>query len=234
MVDFIALIPFDLFIINQSYINDLKLGKGPRNYKLIRMTKLLRFLRFLRERGKFFSYFSYKFGSAMNRLFFLLLSIICFCHIASCFWYLSSDLLEKSESWVIKFDYKDKSNLRSYIAALYWVTQTVVTTGYGDIHSQNTLERLIACFMMFGGVIFYSLALSSITSLLNNLDLKNAKVESKLDTLVLIKNEYNLNQILYKRIKRALSYEYHKTDEDYYKVVFSFCININYIFYSIS
>ena len=185
----------------------------------------MRFLRFLRERDKFFSYFSYKFGSAVNRLFFFLLSIMSFCHIASCFWYLSSDLTESSESWVVKFDYTDKSNIRSYIAALYWVTQTVVTTGYGDITSQNSLERAIACFMMFGGVIFYSLTIGSISSLLNDLDLKNAKIESKLDTLILIKNEYNLDNVFYKRIKRALSYEHHKTDEDYYKV-FLFIYNI--------
>ena len=97
-----------------------------------------------------------------------------------------------------------------YIISFYYITQTVVTVGYGDINAGNTTERLYACFLMFGGVLFYSFTIGSLSSLISNIDTKSAVFDRKLNTLLQIKRKYVVDNNLYTRIKRALKYGVHK------------------------
>ena len=43
---------------------------------------------------------------------------------------MGADLSGDRTSWINRFDFADKSNFESYVAAFYWVTQTVVTVGF--------------------------------------------------------------------------------------------------------
>lgn len=95
-------------------------------------------------------------------------------------------------NWIDCFNYRDRPLIERYIASFYWVTYTVVTVGYGDITGQNTTERIISCFLMFGGVVFYSFTIGSLTSLLNELDAKNMIFQQKLNILLSMKKKYGL------------------------------------------
>ena len=78
--------------------------------------------------------------------------------------------------------------------------------GYGDITPQNTVERFLACTFMLVGVFFYSFTIGSLSSLLSNLDSKNASYDQRLNTLLQIRNQYNIDVGLYNRVKKTLKY----------------------------
>lgn len=57
-----------------------------------------------------------------------------------------------------------------YVIAIYWAVQTVTTVGYGDVSSDNSAERLICALMMVIGVLSFSFANGSFSSLISNYD----------------------------------------------------------------
>ena len=59
--------------------------------------------------------------------------------------------------------------------------------------------------MLFGAFI-YSLTVGSLSSLLSQLDSKNQAFNEKMDTLMRIKQKYNLDNLMYNRIRKALKY----------------------------
>lgn len=65
---------------------------------------------------------------------------------------------------------------------------------------------------MFVGVFFYSFTIGTLSSLLNELDTKEASFDEKLNVLSQIKHKYALDNILFVRIKKAIKYGHYKTD----------------------
>ena len=220
ILDIIGVFPFGQILNTSRYTTLARISKLPRLYKLIRMTKFLRILKIIKERNKILKYLIdiLRVGPGFERLFASLLSIFMFCHIASCFWFMMAELIDDPSNWVIRYDFVDKSNFDKYIASFYWITQTVITVGYGDITPGNKFERSISCILMFIGVFFYSFTIGSLSTLLSNLDSKNASFDQKMNTLIQIRNHYKINNLLYNRVKRALKYGHVKTDEE--KILF--------------
>jgi len=60
---------------------------------------------------------------------------------------------------------------------------TLTTVGYGDISGQNTTERIICIFLHLIGVISYSIAAGSLTSILQNYDELNHTTQEKISVL---------------------------------------------------
>jgi hypothetical protein len=52
----------------------------------------------------------------------------------------------------------------------------MTTVGYGDINGANTLERAVSICIMLIGVIAFSFATGSLSSILSNYDQANAKL----------------------------------------------------------
>lgn len=59
---------------------------------------------------------------------------------------------------------------RLYFTALYFSMTTITTVGYGDISATNSTERIICVLLHIIGVLCYSLAAGSLTSILVNHD----------------------------------------------------------------
>lgn len=87
----------------------------------------------------------------------------------------------------------DSSNFERYLASIYWIVQTVITVGYGDMTPSNTLEQAISILAMFMGVIFFSLTIGTLTSLIAEIDTKNIIFEKKLNVLITIKKKYTIS-----------------------------------------
>ena len=83
-------------------------------------------------------------------------------------------------------------NFELYITSFYFTVTTIVTVGFGDIHAYNTQERFIAIFLMIIGVIAFSFATGSLSSILSNYDAKEAFVKEKMATLNEIEKEYKI------------------------------------------
>ena len=62
-----------------------------------------------------------------------------------------------------------------YATSVYFTMQTLTTVGYGDISLASTTERVICIFLQFVGVIFFSFASGSLTTIIANYDQSNAK-----------------------------------------------------------
>lgn len=69
----------------------------------------------------------------------------------------------------------------------------MVTVGYGDIGAQTTGEMLLAIVAMFAGVIFFSLTVGSLTSLLSDLDRKNSLLEERMKILNKIVSRFEIS-----------------------------------------
>jgi voltage-gated potassium channel len=48
--------------------------------------------------------------------------------------------------------------------AMWWALQTVTTVGYGDVVPGNTAGKVIAAFLMLGGLSLYAVLTGAITS----------------------------------------------------------------------
>ena len=68
---------------------------------------------------------------------------------------------------------------------------------------------------MFTGVMFFSVTIGSLTSLISDMDTKNIAYEKKLTTLIQINKEFNISSKMMKRVQLALKYGIFKADENY-------------------
>ena len=70
-----------------------------------------------------------------------------------------------------------------YATSCYFTMTTITTVGYGDISGQSTVERVICIFLHLIGVLSYSFASGSLTSIIANYDQMNEKNQGKIDIL---------------------------------------------------
>jgi len=73
--------------------------------------------------------------------------------------------------------------MKLYIKAYYFTVTTLVTVGYGDIHSYNEYEDVVCIIMMLLGVISFSFATGSIASIITSYDSKEALLKEKIAVL---------------------------------------------------
>ena len=74
-----------------------------------------------------------------------------------------------------------------YVSSFYFTVTTITTVGFGDLTPETMLEKIFCCILMLLGVIGFSFATGSLSSILSNLDSASAKLKEKLDTLEQIK-----------------------------------------------
>ena len=77
-----------------------------------------------------------------------------------------------------------------YTVSLYWVVQTIATVGYGDVALNNTNERCFAFTIMIIGVLAFSYASGTLTSMIMDLDFKNMIFNKRIKTLENIRKIY--------------------------------------------
>lgn len=206
--DLVGAFPIDQIVDVNRYGNLVRVSRLPRLYRLLKLTRLIRLLKIVKERNKIMKKFVdfLRISSGFERLFFSFLSIFVFCHISACFWYMTGELNDSQDNWITRFDYVDADNFDSYIASIYYIVQTVVTVGYGDINSGNSIERSFSCCLMFIGVFFYSFTIGSLSSLISNLDSNSARLDSQLNSLSQLRTQYNIDDDLYNRLKIGVKF----------------------------
>ena len=155
------------------------------------MTRLLRILKIVKESSKMLKYLNdlLKIGLGMERLFFFVIIFVILCHIVTCVWIISGQFsqgikddgsIDYADTWMnneyILNIILNEDNFELYATSFYYTVSTITTVGYGDISGQNTLERLICIIIMIIGVISFSFATGSLSSILQNYDQANAKL----------------------------------------------------------
>ena len=84
-----------------------------------------------------------------------------------------------------------------YLLAFYYTVTTVTTVGYGDISASSSTERILACFSMLIGVLSFSYATGTLSSILTSVDHENAGDLKRLAVLDQIQTDYNIPNDLY-------------------------------------
>jgi len=223
IIDIISVLPLNNLFKSGKYSGLTKISKLPKLYRLIKLTKLLRMTKMsskgnLNRVTKFFME-KLKINANVERLFFFVLTFLLMNHLCACFWYFMAKIEDFSpDSWVVRLGYMDNSNLELYIISFYWTLTTVTTVGYGDITAGTTIERIYNLFIMSFGVLLYSFAIGSLSSIVSTLDQKSEEMNQKLQILSSIKKEFNLEQGIYDKVRKVIKYDLSRNQKD--KMVF--------------
>lgn len=174
LVDLVAIVPFDSIFkaSGAGSVDMIRLARMGRMYKMIKMAKILRVLKIIKQRSQLLKYLSefLKIGLGFERLFFFAIIFFVLCHILTCIWIITPSLVsdKSSESWMDTFN--DVSQGELYLTSMYYTITTMTTVGYGDINGGSALERAVSIIIMLVGVIAFSFATGSLTSILSNYD----------------------------------------------------------------
>lgn len=231
-IDLSTIIPINLIIESMQQESDTnnstnkinsvgRVLRLPKIYRLIRMTKFLKnsssnsnknqagMTRMFMEKLKL--------RANIEKLIYFLLGFLVLTHISACIWYFIAKLQNFSpESWVYRLGYLDQSYFDLYILSVYWTLTTVTTVGYGDVSSCSTPERFYNLFMMAFGVLMYSFAIGSLTTIVANLDAKSAEVNLKLAILGSLKSEFKIDEEIFQKVRKCIKFDMYKikTDND--------------------
>ena len=217
-IDVLAIFPFTLFIdIDKKNIT--KYSVLPKSYRLVKCIELLRITK-INSKGNVHHVTKYfleklKINANIERLLFFVLLFFLMNHLCACFWFLTAKLQDMDpDCWVVRLGYVDCSNVELYIISFYWTLTTVTTVGYGDISAGTTLERVYNLFIMSFGVLLYSFAIGSLSSIVSTMDQQTEEMNQKLQILSSIKKEFNLNQGIYDKVRKVIKYDLSRNQKD--------------------
>ena len=221
IIDVISALPFH-FLINDSnhvYNTIARLIRLPRILSLIRLFKLIRMVRLLKNKdSNSFTRFLldiFKINANIERLIYFIFAFLLLNHLAACLWYWIAKIQDfNPDCWVTRLGYIDSSNFEIYIVSFYWTLTTVTTVGYGDVNAGTNIERVYNLFFMSFGVIMYSFAIGSLSSIVSTLDDKTAEMNQKLQILSSIKKEFNLDQEIYNKVRKLIKYDLSRNQKD--------------------
>ena len=220
IVDLISVLPInEMTSTSFTYNKITRISRLPKLYRLVKLTKLLRMTKMstkgnVNKVTKFFLE-KLKINANIERLIFFVLTFLLLNHLCACFWYFMAKLEDLSpDSWVVRLGYIDSSNFELYIISFYWTLTTVTTVGYGDINAGTTIERVYNLFIMSFGVLLYSFAIGSLSSIVSTLDQKTAEMNQKLQILSSIKKEFHLDQNIYDKVRKVIKFDLSRNQKD--------------------
>ncbi|XP_026655988.2 potassium channel KAT3-like isoform X2 [Phoenix dactylifera] len=89
-------------------------------------------------------------------------------HCAGCFNYMIADRYpDPKRTWIgaAMPDFREESLWIRYVTAIYWSITTLTTTGYGDLHAENTREMLFDIFYMLFNLGLTAYLIGNMTNL---------------------------------------------------------------------
>ena len=211
VVDLIAIIPVSVIFQFTDINSVLRVTKATRLYRIVKLVRLVRMLKLVRERRKIQKYMHdvFKIGESFEHLLLFLLVFILFCHVACCLWVASARFDDFGpDTWVMRYDFKDLSSVDLYIASFYFTITTITTVGFGDVSGGTTAERIICIFLMLAGVIAFSFATGTLSSIIASFDSSKAKLKEKMTILQELRTEYCIGQQLYDELCSAVKFDH--------------------------
>lgn len=128
---------------------------------------------------------------------------------------------QSSGTWLDDFNEYDnkEDSFQLYVVSFYWTITTITTVGYGDITANNMAERFFCSAVMLLGVISFSFANGSLSSILTSYDQQKIEYQGRIEALDKLQLKHGLPQYIYKQIKQSIGYEFRNSIEDERKFV---------------
>lgn len=89
---------------------------------------------------------------------------------------------DNPNSWLTD-EYKLLSDTEQYLTSFYFTITTITTVGYGDISGGTATEKIGAIFLMLLGVISFSVASASLSSIFASYDAGDANLREQIHML---------------------------------------------------
>ncbi|CAL9096475.1 unnamed protein product, partial [Musa acuminata var. zebrina] len=89
-------------------------------------------------------------------------------HCSGCFNYMIADRYpDPGRTWIgaVIPNFREDSLWSRYVTSIYWSITTLTTTGYGDLHAENTREMLFDIFYMFFNLGLTAYLIGNMTNL---------------------------------------------------------------------
>ena len=81
-----------------------------------------------------------------------------------------------SSTLVTTFEQGHSTPLESYTESLWWSLVTITTVGYGDMVPTSQIGRIVAVFLMFGGIGIFGAITANLASLFSNSENPNTEL----------------------------------------------------------
>ena len=102
---------------------------------------------------------------SISRIFILFTILLTVIHVFSCFLWLTGTLQPPGQSWIDVAEIRDKSQIIQYFHTYYYVTTTVLTIGYGDIHPYSFPEICFVIVIEAVGTFYYNFLVANLVSI---------------------------------------------------------------------
>ncbi|KAF1334391.1 Potassium/sodium hyperpolarization-activated cyclic nucleotide-gated channel, partial [Globisporangium splendens] len=203
LFDLVSTIPFDQFLqVVSSASSSLLTLKLLRTIRLFRLLKLMRLLRLKRaiETIQMDALNAHVLQTIKS-----LLMIIFIIHLVSCGWYLFYTWDPTGVNWVTYFS---EGGLKyPYLVSFYWVSNTMMSIGYGDIYGVTDGERIYSILVECLGSICVGMIIANIQMLTENYNPRGIKLKQKLQET----KEFLLKRDIPRRLRQRVisQFEYH-------------------------
>ena len=154
-----CLSPWPYYLIGWFLNNDVV-------FRVLVSLKCLRFLRLYDASQRLNDSIAYV--SQLTNMFTLFCRFFTVAHFCACiFWYTGYFEVPK-RSWIDETDVVTKPKYIQYFHSLYYITTTILTIGYGDLHPYTYPEVCVVILIEACGCIFYNYVVSYLVSLVAN------------------------------------------------------------------
>jgi len=94
----------------------------------------------------------------------------------------------------------------NYVDSLYWALATMTSTGYGDIHATNDVEKVFATIVMVSGKLIFGFVLGNVASTMANVEALRVKFEERFSAVQSHMKDQNMPLSLQQRVVNFFQY----------------------------
>lgn len=225
LFDMLSTIPFDqLFQVVSSASSSLLTLKLLRTIRLFRLLKLMRLLRLKRaiETIQMDALNAHVLQTVKS-----LLMIVFIIHLVSCGWFLFYTWDPTGVNWVTNLNRDGLAH--PYLVSFYWVSNTMMSVGYGDIYGVTDGERIYSIFVEALGSISVGMIIANIQMLTENYNPRGIKLKQKLQETKEFLLKRNIPRRLRQRVLSQFEYHWsHRTVFDEDRLLHQFPVSLQY------
>lgn len=151
------IVPWPFYIIGYLVHNDYV-------YNALVLIKVLRIVRLIDAhheiRNKIIIY------GAASTMYILLCYLLLIVQYLACIWWAVGNYQKGNNTWLIQSGVAEYSKISQFFRTYYYITTTITTIGYGDLHPYNMTEMIVIIFIELIGCFYYNFFISMMVTII--------------------------------------------------------------------